>query len=57
MATRSSILAWRIPVERGAWWATVHRVANNLTLLSDYAQHNGVLDKFYLFRFILLFLY
>ena len=23
MATHSSILAWRIPVERGAWWATV----------------------------------
>ena len=27
MATRSSILAWRIPVERGAWWVTVCRVA------------------------------
>ena len=24
MATRSSILAWRIPVDRGAWWAIVH---------------------------------
>ena len=24
MATRSSILAWRIPVDRGAWQATVH---------------------------------
>ena len=29
MATHSSILAWRIPMDRGAWWATVHRVANN----------------------------
>ena len=27
MATHSSILAWRIPMERGAWWATVHGVA------------------------------
>ena len=27
MATHSSILAWRIPVDRGAWWATVHGVA------------------------------
>ena len=27
IATRSSILAWRIPVDRGAWWATVRRVA------------------------------
>ena len=26
-ATHSSILAWRIPVDRGAWWATVHGVA------------------------------
>ena len=23
MATHSSILAWRIPMSRGAWWATV----------------------------------
>ena len=24
MATHSNILAWRIPMDRGAWWATVH---------------------------------
>ena len=24
MATHSSILAWRIPMDRGAWQATVH---------------------------------
>ena len=24
MATQSSILAWRIRMDRGAWWATVH---------------------------------
>ena len=29
MATHSSILAWRIPTDRGAWWATVHRVAES----------------------------
>ena len=23
MATHSGILAWRIPTDRGAWWATV----------------------------------
>ena len=27
MATHSSILAWRIPMDRGAWWTTVHRLA------------------------------
>ena len=26
MATHSSILAWRIPMERGAWQATIHGV-------------------------------
>ena len=24
--SHSSILAWRIPMDRGAWWATVHAV-------------------------------
>ena len=35
MATHSSILAWRIPMARGAWQATVHRVPRSWTLLSD----------------------
>ena len=26
MATHSSILTWRIPLDRRAWWATVHGV-------------------------------
>ena len=33
MTTHSSILAWRIPVDRGAWWATVHGVAESQTQL------------------------
>ena len=35
MATHSSILAWRIPMDKGAWWATVHRITNSWTQLSD----------------------
>ena len=35
MATHSSILAWRIPMNRGTWWAIVHGVAKNQTQLSD----------------------
>ena len=35
MATHSSILAWRIPMERGAGRATVHRVAESPTQSSD----------------------
>ena len=31
MAARSSILAWRIPLDSGAWWATVLGVAKNQT--------------------------
>ena len=33
MATHSSILAWRIPMDREAWWATVHRIAKSWALL------------------------
>ena len=35
MATHSSVLAWRIPMEREAWWATVHGVTKSQTQLSD----------------------
>ena len=31
MATHSSILAWRIPMDRGAWRAAVHGVADLVT--------------------------
>ena len=31
MATHSSILAWRIPMDRGAWQATVHGVTKSWT--------------------------
>ena len=30
-ATDSSVLAGRIHMDRGAWWATVHSVAKNQT--------------------------
>ena len=33
MATHSSVLAWRIPMDRGAWQATVHRVTKVWTQL------------------------
>ena len=36
MATHSSILAWRIHMDRGAWQATVHGVAKSQTWLSDF---------------------
>ena len=31
MATHFNIVAWRIPMDRGTWWATVHRVSKSWT--------------------------
>ena len=31
MATHSSVLDWRIPMDKGAWWATLYGVAKSLT--------------------------
>ena len=31
MASHSSVLTWRIPMDRGAWQATIHRVAQSQT--------------------------
>ena len=31
MATYSSFLSWRIPMDRGAWQVAVHGVTKNLT--------------------------
>ena len=39
MATLSSIIAWRIPIDRGAWLTTVHGVAKSQTELSDFHFH------------------
>ena len=39
MATDSSILAWRVPVDRGAWQATVHWVAKSQTQQKRLSTH------------------
>ena len=31
MATHSSVLAWRIPMDRGAWWAIALGVTKQLS--------------------------
>ena len=36
MATHSSILAWKNPMDAGAWWAAVYGVAKNWTQLSHF---------------------
>ena len=36
MAPHSSTLAWKIPMDGGAWWAVVHGVMNSRTRLNDF---------------------
>ena len=54
MAPHSSTLAWKNPMDGGAWWATVHGVTKSRTRLSNklllahisekaMATHSGVL--------------
>ena len=45
MATHSSIPAWRFPMDRGAWQATVHGVTKSRTRLST-AQPQGEAPEF-----------
>ena len=35
MATHSNILGQRNPIDRGAWWATVHGITKSQTQLSN----------------------
>ena len=42
MANLSSILSWRIPMDREAWRATVHGVRKSRTRLSDSLHFTSV---------------
>ena len=44
MATHRSMLAWRIPMDGGAWWATAYGVAKSHTQLSAWAHTLNVLE-------------
>ena len=39
MATHSSILSWRMPMDRGTWWGTVLRVTKSWTQLKWLSTH------------------
>ena len=47
MAPHSSTLAWKNPMDGGAWWATVHGVAKSQTRLSNFTFtfHFPALEK------------
>ena len=40
MVTHSSVLAWRILMDRGAWQAPVHRVTQGRTPLSSHSLNS-----------------
>ena len=59
MAIHSSILAWRIPMDRGAWWATVHEVTEldtteelSTRMLKDNIAFSIILDILFLYLLI-----
>ena len=39
MATHSSIFAWENPMDREAWWATLHGAAKSQTRLKQLSMH------------------
>ena len=45
MATHSSITAWRIFMDRRAWQAAVHRVANSQTRLKQLSMHTRIVSS------------
>ena len=38
--THSSILAWRMPMDREAWWVTVHRVSKSQTRQKQFSTYD-----------------
>ena len=55
VATHSSILAWRIPMDQGAWQVTVHGVAKSQTWLSDLSTAQKCPFKFNISAKVYLF--
>ena len=43
MATHSSVLAWRTPGTRGAWWAAVYGVTQSQTRLKRLSSSSSIL--------------
>ena len=41
MATHSSVLAWRIPRDGGAWWAAIYGVAQSQTQLKGLSSSSS----------------
>ena len=62
MATHSSVPAWRIPRDGGAWWAAIYGVPQSRTQLKQLSSSSSSskLDQtnlFTIFPFVLIFPY
>ena len=64
MAVHSSILAWKIPMDRGVWQAIVHAVVKSRQLSTHTYTHvfkcihiYTVLQMYYTYRFINSFIH
>ena len=52
MATHSSILSWRVPMDRGAWQATVHGVRKRHDLRGLTLMHTYIHTHIYIHKYI-----
>ena len=48
VATHSSILSWRIPLDRGTWRSIVHRVAKSWIRLKQLSMHTHTMYTYML---------
>ena len=53
MATLSSILAWKIPTDRGVRWVMVHRVAKSQTEATEHIYVDKTTNKYSKYVYIL----
>ena len=53
MATHSSILAWKNPMNRRAWLATVHGVAKSQTQMNNQTHTHGGTQRESIFHVLL----
>ena len=52
MAAYSSVLAWRIPMEKGAWQTTVHSTAKSQILLKQLGTRAHMIQQYHSWVFI-----
>ena len=62
IATHSSILDWRIPMDRGAWWATIHGIAESdtterLSTAHIYISHPYRFSPLIVWTYIRIYIY